>query len=148
MPTYKLRGDDIPTTVDFDKDDYLSLHANAALVGIGSTHFRDCPALKISIMEMRLITRLKVATHGRNGQGKKHEREQCTGGVHELVQEAHNGGINRAGSNETSIRVLRMKDSLIPLRFNDLLWRRPYHTRFISAKSRAKANPSKPRFHE
>ena len=31
-----------------------------------------------------------------------------------------NGGINRAGNNEPSIRVLRMKDSLIPLRFNDL----------------------------
>ncbi len=32
-----------------------------------------------------------------------------------------------------------MKDSLIPLRFNDLLWRRPYHTRFISDESRAKS---------
>ncbi len=32
-----------------------------------------------------------------------------------------------------------MKGPLIPLRFNDLLWRRPYHTRFISGESRAKS---------
>ncbi len=37
------------------------------------------------------------------------------------LHEASNGGINRAGDNEPSIRVLRMRDELNPLRFNDLL---------------------------
>jgi hypothetical protein len=37
------------------------------------------------------------------------------------IQQESNARINRAGDNEPSIRVLRMKAALFPLRFNELL---------------------------
>jgi hypothetical protein len=36
------------------------------------------------------------------------------------ISDKHNDGVNRAGGIVSSIQVLRMKDKLIPLRFNDL----------------------------
>ena len=59
-----------------------------------------------------------------------------------------NGGINRAGNNERSIRALRMRGPLNPLRFNDLLSGRPT-TQVSSAMSLAlNAKPFKPRLNE